>query len=351
MNPAWLTGKMPKDMYTHEHPEAPRLKTRMFRKRRYEEEQLEDEGGGAGDAGTGAAWAAGPGPGGRPGLRRLVSGNSRPDTLGAPEEKTVNDSNDPTENGYFRNWVSIAGAGLMLASLFGGLLFAAMELLSGTSLAYAGLLYVLCTGFIVLGFLLIPAGALLERRRRKSGRRSRPLTEFHFDLRDREHRLGAVVVIAGAVLVLTLFPVGAYKSFHATESIEFCGQLCHAVMNPEWVRYHDSSHARVDCVECHIGAGAGWFVRSKLSGLRQIWAVTDGQLPPSHPHADSATCAPPARPARSVTGDGNSSATRRSPASISSRTRRTAFTSSGCCSRSGARRRPSCRAPASTTTC
>ena len=69
MNPAWLTGKMPKDMYTHEHPEAPRLKTRMFRKRRYEEEELERRGGGgAGDAGTGAAWAAGPGPGGRAGL-------------------------------------------------------------------------------------------------------------------------------------------------------------------------------------------------------------------------------------------------------------------------------------------
>jgi nitrate/TMAO reductase-like tetraheme cytochrome c subunit len=199
--------------------------------------------------------------------------------LGAPEEKTVNDSNDPTENGYFRNWLSIAGACLMLASLFGGLLFAAMELLSGAAAAYAGLLYVVCTGLIVVGFLLIPAGALLERRRRKSGRHSRPLTEFRFDLRDREHRRGALAVIAGAVLVLTLFPVGAYKSFHATESIEFCGQLCHEVMEPEWVRYHDSSHARVACVECHIGAGADWFVRSKLSGLRQIWAVTVDSFP------------------------------------------------------------------------
>jgi hypothetical protein len=27
-------------------------------------------------------------------------------------------------------------------------------------------------------------------------------------------------------------------------------------------------------VECHIGPGAGWFVRSKLSGLRQVYAVT-----------------------------------------------------------------------------
>ena len=44
MNPAWLTGKMPKAMYSHEHPEAPKLKTRAFRKVRYEEEELEEQG-------------------------------------------------------------------------------------------------------------------------------------------------------------------------------------------------------------------------------------------------------------------------------------------------------------------
>ncbi len=43
MNPAWISGKMPKDMYTHEHPEGPRLKARIFRKARYEEEELEEE--------------------------------------------------------------------------------------------------------------------------------------------------------------------------------------------------------------------------------------------------------------------------------------------------------------------
>jgi cytochrome b subunit of formate dehydrogenase len=44
MNPAWLAGKMPKAMYSHEHPEAPKLKTRLFRKVRYEEEELEEGG-------------------------------------------------------------------------------------------------------------------------------------------------------------------------------------------------------------------------------------------------------------------------------------------------------------------
>ena len=191
----------------------------------------------------------------------------------------MNDSKTAAERGYFRNWISIAGVGVMLVSLFFGVIFAVQELLSGEATPYAGMLYVLCTGGVVAGFLLVPLGALIERWRRRAGRQTRPLTEFRFDLRNREHRLGALALIVTAVLALTLVPVGAYQSFHATESVEFCGQLCHEVMDPEWVRYQDSPHARVDCVECHIGPGADWFVRSKLSGLRQVLAVARDSFP------------------------------------------------------------------------
>ena len=41
MNPAWITGTMPRDMYVHEHPEGPRLKVRV--KRIYEEDEEEEE--------------------------------------------------------------------------------------------------------------------------------------------------------------------------------------------------------------------------------------------------------------------------------------------------------------------
>jgi hypothetical protein len=44
-------------------------------------------------------------------------------------------------------------------------------------------------------------------------------------------------------------------------------------MKPEFVAYQDGPHSRVTCVECHIGAGASWFARSKLSGTRQVFAV------------------------------------------------------------------------------
>lgn len=39
MNPAWLTGKMPKEMYMHEHPGGPRLKARAIRVKMEDEEE------------------------------------------------------------------------------------------------------------------------------------------------------------------------------------------------------------------------------------------------------------------------------------------------------------------------
>jgi hypothetical protein len=58
------------------------------------------------------------------------------------------------------------------------------------------------------------------------------------------------------------------------DSTEFCGTTCHSVMEPEHTAYQNSPHARVKCVSCHIGPGAGWFVKSKLSGAWQVVATT-----------------------------------------------------------------------------
>jgi hypothetical protein len=50
-------------------------------------------------------------------------------------------------------------------------------------------------------------------------------------------------------------------------------------MQPEYVAYQHSSHARVACVDCHVGEGADWYVRSKLSGMYQVYAVTANVFP------------------------------------------------------------------------
>ncbi len=62
--------------------------------------------------------------------------------------------------------------------------------------------------------------------------------------------------------VLTLFVlVGSLYAWEYTNSPEFCGTACHT-MPPEFTSYLTSPHARIDCVECHIGRG---FVATRIT--------------------------------------------------------------------------------------
>lgn len=174
-----------------------------------------------------------------------------------------------------QNWISLTGFGLMGLGFLSSLLLALVELISDHPAPYLGLLYIAFTGIIVLGFLLVPLGVVISRSRPGAGL----ARGFHLDLSRSTHRLALLSFLSSGLVVLLLVGIGSYKAHQATESPSFCGQLCHTVMNPEWTTYHNSSHAKVGCVECHIGSGAGWYVRSKLSGLRQIWAVAMDSYP------------------------------------------------------------------------
>ncbi len=92
-------------------------------------------------------------------------------------------------------------------------------------------------------------------------------------------RNAAIIFILGTVFLLIISSVGSYEAFHYTESVEFCGKLCHKVMEPEYTTYFGSPHERVACVECHVGSGASWYVKSKLSGLYQVYSVLAKKYP------------------------------------------------------------------------
>lgn len=59
----------------------------------------------------------------------------------------------------------------------------------------------------------------------------------------------AVMVAAGIVIFALTGATWEY-----TNSSQFCGTSCHT-MPPEYASYQISPHARVNCVECHIGRG------------------------------------------------------------------------------------------------
>lgn len=66
-------------------------------------------------------------------------------------------------------------------------------------------------------------------------------------------------LVLGMLTILVL--VGGAYAWDYTNSPEFCGATCHT-MPPEYTAYLVSPHARVDCVDCHIGRG---FIATRIT--------------------------------------------------------------------------------------
>ncbi|MFT3764229.1 MAG: NapC/NirT family cytochrome c [Minicystis sp.] len=175
--------------------------------------------------------------------------------------------------GLYRNWISylgviLAGVGVLLV-----LLFVLLDFSLKSPSPYTGIFtFVLWPSVIVAGIVLALIGMRFEARRRVRVGATEALPYPAVDLNDpRQRRRFAGAVALGAVLAV-VFAFSGYNGFLLTESVGFCGQTCH-VMAPEHTAYLDSSHARVRCVECHVGEGAGHYVHSKLAGARQLFAL------------------------------------------------------------------------------
>jgi nitrate/TMAO reductase-like tetraheme cytochrome c subunit len=184
----------------------------------------------------------------------------------------------PRRSSVFRNWLSLTGMVVVLGSLFSFLLLLLLDALAHFANPYVGILtYLVSPAFLVLGLFLVLLGALLRHRRilKTSG----PLPPLRIDLTRPHDRRLLGFFLAGSVLFLLISALGSYQTYHFTESVQFCGLACHGVMKPEYVTYRNGPHARVACAECHIGKGAGWYVRSKLSGTYQVYATLADKYP------------------------------------------------------------------------
>jgi nitrate/TMAO reductase-like tetraheme cytochrome c subunit len=93
------------------------------------------------------------------------------------------------------------------------------------------------------------------------------------DLNNPHHRKRFAAVLSGGSLLGILFAFVNYNAYLFTDSNTFCGKLCHRVMKPEYTPYLNGPHARVPCVDCHVGSGVSWFVKSKVSGVPQVFAT------------------------------------------------------------------------------
>jgi hypothetical protein len=179
------------------------------------------------------------------------------------------------------NWVSYVGAVIAALALLVFIFLFVLHTLTGPSRTpYAGLvIFILVPAVLILGLILIPIGMFFEwRRYRRTA--TRTFSRFPvLDFNDSRVRAGTLVFAGGSVFLLFLSAFGSYQAYEYTDSVTFCGMLCHRVMAPEYTTYLQSPHARVRCVDCHVGPGASWYVRSKLSGAYQVYAVLFNKYP------------------------------------------------------------------------
>ena len=77
--------------------------------------------------------------------------------------------------------------------------------------------------------------------------------------------------VLGVLTLITL--IGGAYGWEYTNSPEFCGTACHT-MPPEYTTYLVSPHARVDCVDCHIGKGfIATRITRKAGDLKHVTAM------------------------------------------------------------------------------
>jgi NapC/NirT cytochrome c family protein len=178
-----------------------------------------------------------------------------------------------------RNPLSLIGMAIAtaMAMLFLGLML--LETFGYLTNPYIGIVvFVAVPVIFIAGLLLIPIGGWWSYRQQRR-HPERPVEWPVIDLRQAHHRHVLVGVLALTFVNILIVSMAAYGGVHYMETAEFCGQLCHAPMDPEYAAHQAWPHARVACVACHVGSGAGALLESKIAGTRQLALVALGRVP------------------------------------------------------------------------
>lgn len=180
----------------------------------------------------------------------------------------------PKPPSILRNYISLVGAAIVIASLTSVTLLFLIEITSRGENPYLGILtYIIFPSILMFGLFVVALGIVVERRRRRRASPGEIAAYPSLNLNDPRARRAFFVFLCLTMLFISASAFGSYRAFEYTESVGFCGQTCH-VMKPERTAYQAGAHARVGCVGCHVGPGAGWYVKSKLSGAYQLYSIT-----------------------------------------------------------------------------
>ncbi len=188
----------------------------------------------------------------------------------------------------WRNSITVAGGSLCALSVLFMLGFFVADIATAHPSPYIGLFtFLVFPSFFFLGALAVFAGLFVARWRFRREFGHAALYQYYprIDLTKAAHRRYVTAAAGAVALAIPVVGVLSYEGYHYTDSNQFCGAVCHTVMQPQFTAYQQSPHAHVACAECHIGAGASWYVKSKLSGIRQVLAVATNTFPRPIPPA------------------------------------------------------------------
>lgn len=179
--------------------------------------------------------------------------------------------------GIAANSIGRVGAALTTSSFIIFIFVELLRIMGAVTNAYIGLItYLLFPVLFVIGLIMIPIGW-----RKYVREKDVETDELLTDSFEQENVEGGVFgsKLVQTILWLTLLNIVflaliSIRMLHFMDQPTFCGTACHKVMNPEWVTYQQSPHARVKCVECHVGEGAGALIDSKINGMWQIISLT-----------------------------------------------------------------------------
>lgn len=179
--------------------------------------------------------------------------------------------------GLSRNLISQAGVVIAVVALANTIFLIVVDATQKQSNPYMGILaWIVAPAILCAGLALYLLGIVVEQRRRRTAEASEyPVVDFN----QRRTRTAVVASAVGMILFVVASVIGTYHAYHYTEKDTFCGSVCHQVMGPEFTAYQRSPHARVGCVECHVGSGAEWYVRSKITGTHQLYALVTNTYP------------------------------------------------------------------------
>jgi hypothetical protein len=189
----------------------------------------------------------------------------------------VTDTTDPRKRPVLvmmtSHWLSMLGLFLVVTALVTWLVILPIQGGGGPNPYIGIVVFVVVPILFVVGLLLVPLGIYLARRRIHDSLGGEATVEPGVAWR----RLGLFFGVTALVNALVVSLV-TYRAVHQMETVQFCGQTCH-VMTPQAKAHPVSAHARLACVECHVGEGArGWF-ESKAAGTRQLFEVAFNSYP------------------------------------------------------------------------